>query len=336
MGKRTALLTAVLGAGLLAYSCGGGGGTSGGTVTTYITDTPEDFMKLEVGIREVSLLNTGTGAECVVFSSDPAYRIDLIEVRNVLQLLDVSNCPAGPYNRLRIVMDKSPVEVIDEVGTSYTCELVDHDPDQNPNIPNEVHCDPAGNTCYVLVNGAVNVLTNSNTDLILDFELKDSEVNLSSDPCTVTFKVSPLHDRGERYEELEGRISCPDNGTFEITGGHGMTFTVDYSQIQGIDNLLQFACEHSAKVEVECQSLSMSTAHCQAKEIEVEVRGTVDKINGGIYTIRMDQGTTISVELEQGKEPEGDVNQGTEVEVELVGYDGSNDVYIASEIEKDW
>ncbi|MDQ7038913.1 MAG: DUF4382 domain-containing protein, partial [Aquificota bacterium] len=137
--KKTALLGAVFGAGVLAYSCGGGG-VSSGTVNTYITDSPENLKKVEVGIKEIALLNTGTGERCTVFTSDPAYRIDLVEVRNVLQLLDVSSCPAGPYNILEIVMEKSPVTVIDQNNELLTCELTNYDGHSNPNIPNEVYC----------------------------------------------------------------------------------------------------------------------------------------------------------------------------------------------------
>ncbi|MDQ7082452.1 MAG: hypothetical protein Q9N34_05455 [Aquificota bacterium] len=133
-------------------------------------------------------------------------------------------------------------------------------------------------------------------------------------------------------------ITALNNGTFELRGEHGMTFTVDYSQVSqqgiGIENLLVFAREKQLKVEVECSSINMNQAHCTASEIEVEVKGVVADTTNNVYTIQLDpDGSAIKVELEQGGEIEGNITSGTEVEAELVGE--VNGVYMASEIEQE-
>ena len=338
MKGKLAVLGAVLGAGLFAYNCGGGG-TSSGTVSLYLTDEPLDgAKKVEVGIKEIRLEHTGTGTGCTVFSPDQTYRVDLTDLATTLRLLDVTNCPAQPYNRLVVVMEKFPVNVIDQTGQEYQCSLISYNEEGDPRKPNRTYCPDTGNECYLYVSGAVNVIANANTDVALDFSLKESEIDLRQDPCTVAFKVYPLHAMGmwEHMEregdefEIEGYITRLDESTFELSV-NGMTFTVDYSLATDVSvDALQLASDRHLKVEVECSSFDINTATCVAKEIEVKARGTVTSSGCGPgMTVELETtGETITLDP---IECEGSITNGSMVEAEIVSCSGTT--CIAHEVE---
>ena len=348
--KKLMLLGAIFGSGLIAYNCGSGGASSG-TVALYITDDKLDgAQKVEVLIKEIRMENSGSGLSCTVFSPDTPYAIDLTDVQNTLQLLDTTNCPEGQYNRLVVVMEQSPVNVI-YLGQAYTCSLTTYDPEMdNSQVvkPNRTVCDNSAGECFIEVTGAVNVLASQNNEVALDFELKDSDINFdNSGNCTVAFKVSPIHADGmktakqNKEEEIKGTVSNLDvnNNTFTLTTKAGMAFSVSYSN-DSYDDLLQLAEAQGLPVEVECQTLDINNATCTAGEIELEVEGValnVDATNGTLTVDRDgDTSTTndqIPVALAQNGEWEGNIQDGSLVEVKIVGFDGNN--YIAKEVEQE-
>ena len=348
--KKLMLLGAIFGSGLIAYNCGSGG-TSGGTVALYITDDKlEGAQKVEVLIKEIRMENSGTGLSCTVFSPQTPYAIDLTDVQNTLQLLDTSNCPDGQYNRLVVVLQQSPVNVIYQ-GQAYTCSLTSYDPEKdNSQVikPNRTVCDDSAGECVVEVTGAVNILANQTNEVALDFELKDSDINFDNNGnCTVAFKVSPLHADGlktakqNKDEEIKGTVSDLDidNNTFTLTTKAGMAFSVSYSN-DSYDDILQLAEDKGLPVEVECQIFDLDNATCTAEEIELEVEGwalNVDTTNRTL-TVDLDGDTSttddqIPVALAQNGEWEGNIKDGSYVEVKIVDFDGNN--YIAEEVEQE-
>jgi len=351
--KKRILLGAVLaGAGIGIYSCGGSS-TGSGTVALYATDAPLDgASRVEVGIKEIRLENTGTGDSCVVFAPQSPYRVDLTDLQGTMQLLDVSSCPAVPYNRLVVTMEQSPVDVIKD-GNSYVCSLTDYNHEADATLPNRTVCDQNAGECYIYVSGAVNILANQTTDVALDFSVKDSEIEIDSTTnpptCTVAFKVYPLHAKevddhmkkeGKEHEIkgviVDGSLDTSAN-TFQLRHGD-MTFDVSYddSIAQGVDQILQLADDHDLRVEVECSSFDLSTATCTAEEIEVKVEGTALNVDSTAKTLDIDLNGDGNPEispitLSSGGEWEGDIQDGSEVEAEITGHDGSS--YIADEVE---
>ncbi|EDP75648.1 DUF4382 domain-containing protein [Hydrogenivirga sp. 128-5-R1-1] len=349
MGKKITLLSAIFAGGVLLQACGGGSGsTSSGTVALYATDDPlESAGRVEVQIKKVRMENTGTGAYCDVFSPQTPYPVDLTDLKNTLQLLDTANCPEGQYNRLVVVLEQSPVEVIydrnkDGTPESYTCSLTDYTPQGSGQLPNRTECDNTAGECTVEVTGAVNILANQTNEVALDFELKDSEINFdNNNNCTVKFKVSPLHADGletakkNKKEEIKGTVSGLDPGanSFTLTTKAGMSFTVNYSN-DNYDALLRLAQDKSLRVEVECSSFDVDNVTCTAEEIELKVEGTALNVDSTNRTLTVDlDGDQISVALDTNGEWEGDIKNNSYVEVEIIGYDSVNDKYIAEEIE---
>ncbi|GEM_PF-7000067 len=364
MKKKIILGMAVFGAGFYLTSCGDSSAGSG-TVALYATDAPLDgASRVEVGIKQIRLEHTGTGLSCVVFAPQDPYRVDLTDLQGTMQLLDLSNCPEGEYNRLVVTMEKEPVEVIidynkDGTPEAYTCSLMDYEPNDHghkPILPNRTQCnpDPSANECYIYVTGEVNVLANRTTDVALDFSVKDSDIEIddsvSPPACTVSFKVYPLHERemedhmekeGKEYE-IKGVIAENsldiDANTFQLIH-NGMTFTVNYSDNigTGIDQLLTLALGRTLTVEAECSDFDINTATCTAEEIEVKAEGTALNVDpaGMTLSIDFDGDNNGDINVQVSGEMEGDVQDGKWVELELTGYDESTDMYIADEVEEE-
>ncbi|RLJ70509.1 uncharacterized protein DUF4382 [Hydrogenivirga caldilitoris] len=343
--RKLFLMAAVFGAGVFAYNCGGGSGSAGsGTVALYVTDSPlEDAGKVEVAIKEIRMEHKGSGTTCTVFAPDTPYTVDLTDIKNTLELLDLTSCPEGPYNRLVVVLDKD-VNVLynDELKT---CTLVDYDPDRDgqdkPIKPNRTQCDD--NECFVYVTGAVNVLANQTNDVALDFELKDSEINIdNSGNCTVAFKVSPLHAEGmkDKEQEVKGFVSAldTDTNTFNLTTKVGTVFTVSYTDdSNNYDDVLSLAQSYNLKTEVECEHLDLENATCTAQGIEVKVKGIAVSVDDSNKTLILDidgnRDTTDDQIQVSGGKWEGNIQEGSYVEVEIIGYDGT--YYLAKEVEEE-
>ncbi len=361
--KKKILLGAVLaGAGIGLYSCGNSSTAGSGTVALYATDAPLDgASRVEVGIKEIRIEHTGTGQSCVVFAPDQPYRVDLTDLQGTMQLLDLTNCPAGEYNRLVVTLEQSPVDVLydnngDGTPEAYTCSLTDYDPERHQNkprpLPNRTVCDSSAGECYLYVTGAVNILANQTTDVALDFSVKDSEIEIDTSvnppSCTVAFKVYPLHAKevedhmkkeGKEHEIkgtiVENTLDTTAN-TFDLSMG-SMTFTVNYDDSigQGVDDILQRALDYGQSVEVECSSLDLNNATCTAKEIEVKVKGTAVSVDQstGIVSVDINGDSTADINV-QVNEME-DVEPGKRIEVEVTGYDSTQDLYLGEEAECD-
>jgi hypothetical protein len=204
-------------AGMLLYSCGGGenGGTDrSGTIALYVTDDLSGYRQVNATINAVDLMNTGSGASCRVFTGPQTFAIT--ELAAVMQLINVSSCPAVSYNRIRIEFAKG-VELMDLAENKSSCMFTSYRDHQNK--PNALAC--GQDTCTLDINGAVNVLADQQNRLALDFDLKNFDVVNFGDlsTCSVTMKVSPLragdidalrHPRGRHGPCLRSLHDGPD------------------------------------------------------------------------------------------------------------------------------
>ncbi len=354
--KKLMLLGAIFGSGLLAYNCGGGGGgdtASSGTVSFYLTDalvngSPQNPQKVEITVKNVSLVNSSTGVSCQLFSDPQGYTVDLTDLANSMRLVDVSSCPTGTYDKFVVQVSQSTSIMLN--NTIYTCNI---DPSLTPENDTNITCSNSECTIEIRVeDGGLNIVEGQN-QVSLDFEVNDGDgderemiVNIdnsqSPPSCNVAFEIEEIEpeemenhmESTGKNMELEGRVSSIDenNMTFELTSMNGSVYTVDYSNTQGqnIGNVLNLAYSNSLKVEVECQNLDLNNATCTAEEIELEVKGTVNNVSGNTLTLDLGNNNTITV---QGGEWEGNIQDGSFVEVKIVGFDGNN--YIAEEVEQE-
>jgi uncharacterized protein DUF4382 len=341
-------LAALISAVAVVYSCGGGsgggggGGTETGKTALFITDDPADsFDAVKLKITQVKVENTGNGNSCVLFNSTNAESplpVNLTELNNVLLLLSETNCKQESFNRLRI--DFNQDVIVGKGDTSSICQLTSFKQEGSSNVPNLVHCDNMG-SCFVEINGAVNVLANQFNKIALDFVLKDSDVeNFPNSNCTVTFKTSPINASEKEVPELIlGGISGlnVNTHTFTLTEG-AETFSVDYSSVTqtGIDNLLGFAQSNNnldnLAVEVQCSTLDFTTNQCTASEISVELEGSVQHLqDNNTFDLIVDASHTITVKITTAKVI-GTISNGVDAEVTLNGFDSMNSVFIAAEV----
>jgi len=111
---------------LMFYSCGSGNGrgsTASGTIALYATDDMSNYKQVIATINKVQVVNTGTGATCDVLTTPVT--INIANLTDVLQILNVADCPAVPYNRVHIEFNKS-VELMDAADTTATCSFVSY------------------------------------------------------------------------------------------------------------------------------------------------------------------------------------------------------------------
>ncbi len=336
-------MTLVLGfSAFLLYSCsGGGGGTSTGAVGLYLTDDMSLFTQVTATIDKVQVLNTGSGASCDVLTTPTA--VDIAELADVLQLVNVAQCPAVPYNRIHIEFEKSVELTSGPTATppdaTSLCSFVSFMDEGN--MPNTLSC--SGTTCSLDINGAVNVLVNQPNKLALDFNLKDFDVASFGTPsCSVTMKVSPLNasemEALGHQEGITGLISglSTTDETFTLTRGTS-TFSVLYSGITttqqpGINSLLQFAETDGLRVQVMSSNVDFSTMTITATAIFVKVEGTVSNLDttAHTFTLTFQGGKTITVDYSTAN-VEGTLADGAAVEVKLYGFDTVN--YLASKVD---
>ncbi len=274
-------MTLVLGFSSLLSSCHGGGGNNGGTsssaVGLYLTDDVSSlFSQVTATIDKVQLLNSGSGATCDVLTTPTA--VDIAQLANVIQLVNIAQCPAVPYNRIHIEFEKAVVLTSAPTGTTSPCSFISFK--DAGNTPNALSCSET--TCSLDINGAVNVIADDQNKLALDFNLKDFDVAGFGTPsaCAVTMKVSPLHtediDALGHPEGITGLISglSMTDETFTVTRGE-TAFNVLYSGITmgdqpGLDSLLQRAETDGLRVMVMTQDIDLSTSSIIASEIFVE------------------------------------------------------------------
>ncbi|TNF55562.1 DUF4382 domain-containing protein [bacterium] len=315
-------------------ACGGGGGSTAasGTVALFVTDNLEEFNQVTTTITGVKILHTGSGASCSILS-DPV-TLDIAELSSEFLLLDLTHCAAGQFNRIRVEMDRSVELTLNEI-TDEECTYTSYK--DNENKPNVLQC--SGDTCSMEINGMVNVTVNKSTSLVLDFDLKEFEVEAFGEPgCSVTMKVEPLNandvddkkNRGNK-ESVKGIISDLNskNKTFTLTK-KGNIFTVLYIGVnqEGIDDLLLFAQDNQLKTKVRCSAIDLTNRECEATEIYVHVEGTVSDLTAATFALTFNP--EISVDY-SGAEVEGTLADDAEVEVKLFEYNGKS--YRALEVE---
>ncbi len=276
MKKKLALLGAVVGSGILVYSCGGGGGTQSGTVSFAITDAHDpQIASMYVTIREVRMENPSAGLSCTLFTYSNGMTMDLVQLANSMRLVDVSNCQAGVYTQFTIVMDKQV-----NVNGSVTCEIDPTLPDWEDDM--QVSCNDQ--TCDVTVqveDGGLVVQPDVNNQVALDFEIHDSDgdgnstvvVDVNTQQCRVAFEIEEIEPeemedhmvRTNKYWEIEGTVTNLNGSQFTLQMDHGMTFTVNYDQ-QAI------SITNGMRVEVHCDpsTFDINNAVCDAVSVEIE------------------------------------------------------------------
>jgi hypothetical protein len=347
---------------ILFHSCssGGGGsssggGTSSGRVALYVTDDMSDNQQVIATIDKVTLVSTGTGTTCDVLTTPTT--INIADLADVLQLLNVANCPAVPYNRLHIEFEKS-VELMDHSGTQSSCSFTSYKDDSDR--PNVLQCN--GTTCTLDINGAVNLLVNQNSKVALDFRLKDFDVdNFGTTQCSVTMKVSPIHveefeNLGHR-EAITGLVSnlTTSTHTFDLTK-HYIVSHVVYSDITstqqpGLDDLLLRAEQDGLKTQVTASTIdfpnrwidatkmhnddglvSAVTTTIDASKILVKVEGLVSALTTTSFSLSYDTGKTIGIDFSKAT-VKGTLANNAQAEVKLYGFDSTSADFLAAFVE---
>jgi len=324
--------TVLLIAGVTLFnSCSGGnsgGGTSSAEVALYATDCMSDYKQVIATINKVTIMNTGSGATCDLLNSQSTTTIDIANLSNVLQLLNVADCPAVPYNRLHIEFAKS-VELMDSLGSQATCTFVSYK-DEAHHV-NTLQC--MGDTCSLDINGAVNVLANHHNEVALDFNLKDFDVDNFGTACTVTMKVSPIHGEGFKHlahpKAITGLVSnlTTSTDTFTLTKHH-LSLTALYSGITstqqpGLDDLLLQAEQDGLRTQVTTSTFDYANKTIEASAIFVKVEGLVSNLTTTTLTLSYNMGKTIPVDFSKAV-VKGTLADDAFAEVKLYGYDGTN------------
>ncbi len=288
--KKLVLLGAIFGSGLLAYNCGGGGGvdttsseTSGSSaVSLYFTDDASVYPVVEVTVYEVSLCSDPSCQNKIqLFQDTNGIVIDLTNLNGVLQYIDTTTVPEGSYPRLEVVLSQQAT-ICDNSGQCH--DAVFTEMDEKPTKPNVVNCPPGytdsnGNQlCYIRYNGVTNPTAMGK--LILDFNLKDFEVDTSTTPWRITeVKVSPLTPTGEgEYEyEIYATVQSVDTGSMTVSWKDN-TYTVnvnDSTRCEVMDmNYWGQECFNQMQpnmcVEIKAQEDPSTTNTLTAIEIEVK------------------------------------------------------------------
>jgi hypothetical protein len=217
-------------AGLCAFvfSCSGGGGGSSSSgsssVSLYFTDDASVYPEVLVKVYEVNLCSDNVCQQKVnLFTSQQGLQVDLAKLNGVYQYMNTTNIPQGTYNRLEVVMDKN-LTITDQGGQQHQAIFMPMQ--EKPDKPNTVQCTTDGN-CYIRFNGTVQPLAMGR--LVVDFDLKEFEVNASANPWQVAeVKVKPLTHQSV-YRKVY--IKVQSVGTNSFTGTWmGRTYTVYITQ----------------------------------------------------------------------------------------------------------
>jgi len=179
--KKKALIGGVtLTSALLIYSCGGTS-SSPQNVDLYLTDAPAtDFPSIIVNVKEISLCNTGTGTCHSLYKSSTGINVDLTQLDGVMHYVGSATVPSGSYNRLQVRLSQSAT-VVDNNGNQNEAIL---DPQSiNKHKHNTIQCDQSTQECMISFNGAVNPFAMGK--LIVDFVLKDMEIDISQTPWRI-------------------------------------------------------------------------------------------------------------------------------------------------------
>ncbi len=326
-----AVLSIPLAAAILLYSCSGNGGSAlTGQVALYATDDLSDYQQVLVTINRIDLVNSGSGVSCNVFTGP--LTLDLPGLAGVTQLITIGACPAASYNRIHIEFARS-VELMNLADAAATCQFDSYKDDHN--AINRLSC--GTDSCSLDITGAVNALVREPSKLALDFNLKEFEVeNFSSQACSVTMKVSPLHGseleaRGNP-EGVTGLVSglATTNRTFTLSRG-ARPFTVLYGAVTttlqpGIDILLQRAQDDGLRVKALASQIDLATSTITASAVYVKMEGTIAagslSTTNQTFTIMYRGGRTMDVDYGSAT-VEGILAEGGWVDVKLSGFDGT-------------
>jgi hypothetical protein len=355
MKKKLIILGAVFGivvsSSIFLSSCGTGGeeGTVSSTssnVSFYLTDKPErNIEEVNVTINKVEFKHTGRGNECVLFEYDPnSGEPNPLESVNVLELEDSylfvneTECEKAPYNRLRIEFDREVT--VKKDGQLYTCVVEGFDRG-NGKQPNRPHC--VGESCYIEMNGAVNIAANVE-NVGVDFDIKKSKIIIdNTGNCSIVFKLTPLHIDKEKFKakkfKTKGFITDLDTQNKEFTLHHGKReFTVDYSQViqDNIDQILNFAEENNfdrrVVVDVKCFDFEKEIMTCDAEKIDLILRAVqvenLDDVNK-TFQVSLSNGQVITIDYSNADVDE-DLENGdyVRVKIETATYNETDGTYI--------
>ena len=302
--KKGSIATVILGFGALLSACGGGGGGSASasgsgsgsgftTTSAYIQDDASNYPNITVGIYSISLANTGDGNACVLFSSSTPVYINLASLSGIAQYISTTACPSdSAYNRLDIVLSNT-VSVVTPNYSSTMCTLTSYNPHANPNVtlPNTVNCG-SGSTCVLDMTGNIGALSGTSSYVDIDFDLKNSYINTTSNGCQVSFATRPITVENESEPQnvglkLRGYVNNLSNTAFNITKDD-RSYTVIYStspvsSTANIYTLLQSASSNSLKVAVVCSSLTNNI--CSASIITQTVSGVYQGYGNNSLTL---------------------------------------------------
>ncbi|MGB9873745.1 MAG: DUF4382 domain-containing protein [Hydrogenobacter sp.] len=267
--------------GALLVSCGGGGGGGSGALSTssipvYFTDDISVYPSILVKVYEVNLCSDNSCQQKVnLFTSQQGLQTDLAKLNGVLQYITTANIPQGTYNRLEVVMDKN-LTITDSNNIQH--QAVFTPTDEKPNKPNTVQCDTQ--RCYIRFNGIVQPF--SMGKLVIDFVLKEFEVNTSTNPWQVyEVKMKPLtpQEMVGKTNEIHLMVQNTSMQNNNFTGTWmGKTYTVNltpatkceinhvaYYGSQCLSQIQQGMC-----VEVKVQEDPATATSLTAVKIETE------------------------------------------------------------------
>lgn len=219
--------------GFLFVACGGGSGTGGGnaktdSVSLYFTDAPADvYSSVLVKVYEVNLCSDYYCQNKVnLFTNQQGLEVDLSKLQGILQYINTFNIPQVTYNGLEVIMDKN-LTIFDGSGKSH--DAIFTSMQENPNKPNTMQCD---SRCYIRFKGTVQPF--STGKLIVDFKLKDFDVNENTIPWQVTeIKMIPLtpQDSMPTYYKVYLTVQSVNSQNNTITGTWmGKTYTINVTQ----------------------------------------------------------------------------------------------------------
>ncbi|MFN4013272.1 MAG: DUF4382 domain-containing protein [Aquificaceae bacterium] len=197
--------------------------------------------------------------------------MDLSKLNGVLQYINTTNVPQGTYNRLEVILDKN-LTIVDN-GTSHPAIFTPMQ--EKPNKPNTVQCDNNSNRCYIRFNGTVQPFAMGK--LVVDFVLKDFEVDESQSPWQVTeVKMMPITPQTNMYKiyllvQSVQNINITGtwmNKTYTVIISQGTQCEINGNHYQGTNCVNQI--QNGMCIEVKTMSDPSSLNTLNAIKIEVE------------------------------------------------------------------
>ncbi len=303
-----AVLTLMFGAGFLLAGCGGGGGggapaasTPGTSVSQsapvglFMTDDASGFRQVSAVINSVTLLNTSSGDSCTVLSGP--VNIDLANLSNVMELVKTSTCPAGSFDKVRIVFSNS-VGLTNSSGVSGPCSFTAFSPGQPS--PDTMSC--SGNNCTMDLNTPVNIVAGQNNRAGLDFDLKNFNVTgFGGGACSMTMRVNPLNaqemDQKGYPAGISGMItSATDNTVTMNTGTRSFVINTPVMGQSNSQGLMGLAAKNVPAM-ANCTGFDFDSGTCQSGQVMAVATGTVSGLNPGnnTFMLTLADGTPITV-----------------------------------------